>query len=233
MRGARLWRRKALARRQREKRQILVSVEAVLWGDLFQHKRRHRGDAGHSDLFILEFFESAVLGPGHQPLQHLIVHGQDGFERSIALSDGDQGAAPGAGEIHFSSEHGLKAGGGCHDDDIEIDPFLLHITPILGERKDDELKRFGWQGDIDFIEAEYRFAGKQQNADQQRRDHREDDFFHCSVPPGNNRYRAGTETGHDLHYKSQLSESIAEVKAWQSTSWLDRGNQCVLTYFSV
>ena len=110
---------------------------------------------------ILEFFKSAVLGPDHQPLQHLIGDGQHGFERSIALSDGDQGAAPGTGEIHFSGQHGLKAGGGRHDDDIEIDPFLLHITPLLGEWKDDELKRFGWQGDVDFIEGECRFAGKQ------------------------------------------------------------------------
>src|SRR2546426_8233411 len=41
-------------------------------------------------------------------------------------------------------------------DDIEIDPFLPHITPLFGERKDDELKRLGRQGDVDFIEGQDR-----------------------------------------------------------------------------
>src|SRR5262249_40046801 len=127
--------------------------------------------------------------------------------RCVALSDGDQGATPRTGEIHFSGHYGLKARGGCHNDDIEIDPFFLHVTPLLGERKDDELKRLCWQGKADFIEGECRFAGKQQPTDQQRRDHRWDDFFHGSVPPEKSIYRAGTETGHHSHYKSRFSKS--------------------------
>jgi hypothetical protein len=62
-----------------------------------KHISGNRSDAGGGDFFTVQITQALDVGPRHEPLEHLIVESENGFERRIALGDRHQGAAAGAG----------------------------------------------------------------------------------------------------------------------------------------
>ena len=72
------------------------------------------------------------IGPGDDPLQHLIVERQDSFQRRVAFGDRHQGATAGAGKLHRVGDQGLQAGGVLHEDQLQLKSFLLSCSRAPG-----------------------------------------------------------------------------------------------------
>ena len=127
----------------------------MLGQDLLKHKRGYGSYTGSSDPLTLQIFWAGDPGFAQEPLVDPVINGQGDLQRRAALGDSDQGAGAGGGKMDASGNQRLDAGGRFDKDDFEVDPFLAHVTLILGKGINNLLKALGRDCYVDRLQPRH------------------------------------------------------------------------------